>query len=316
MGVAFLTDAGGCWQLYFLRLVGSHQLLLSGGKLLILSVLALMAAIFLAGYKTSRVWQEEPPSARQAALERIFLRPVLWLSLFRRWMRHKLERNPIGWLEQRTWSGRVVTWGWLAVIISLYSAVLTDPGFLRGNNDLQPVMAWLLAGSIALSAAGSFRRERESGVLELLLVSPLGENAIISGRLRGLWSQFLPAFGTLLAVWLYLSNLLRDPGNQSEIWFFASTFLGLPVIGLYFSLRCRGFMSAALATALLGIVVPLLLPGALERLWWTYISYPGSLNLDPSGGASVIQFLIAVICWLRLHDQLKRRSFPLQRATT
>jgi len=28
---------------------------------------------------------------------------------------------PLGGLEQRTWSGRLVTWGWFAVIISLYS---------------------------------------------------------------------------------------------------------------------------------------------------------------------------------------------------
>ena len=49
---------------------------------------------------------------------------MLWLTFFRRWMRRKLERNPIGWLEQRTWSGRLVTWGWFAVLISIYSAGL------------------------------------------------------------------------------------------------------------------------------------------------------------------------------------------------
>ncbi len=153
----------------------------------------LVAAVLVAGAKTRRSWQEEPPSRRQVWLQRTFCTPVLWVAFFRRWMRWKLERNPIGWLEQRTWSGRLVTWGWFAVLISIYSAVLTDHQFLMNGDDLQETMAWLLAGSMAMSAAGSFRRERDTGVLELLLVSPLGENQIISGRLGGLWSQFLPA---------------------------------------------------------------------------------------------------------------------------
>ena len=36
-----------------------------------------------------------------------------------------------------------------------------------------------------MSAAGSFRRERESGVLELLLVSPLGEGLFVKERHDG-----------------------------------------------------------------------------------------------------------------------------------
>jgi len=39
-------------------------------------------------------------------------------EVFSAWMLRKLERNPIGWLEQRTWTGRLVTWGWFAVIMS------------------------------------------------------------------------------------------------------------------------------------------------------------------------------------------------------
>jgi len=54
---------------------------------------------------------------------------------------------------------------------------------------MHATLAWLVAGSMAASAAGSFRRERESGMLELLLVSPVGEQRIISGRLRGLWDS-------------------------------------------------------------------------------------------------------------------------------
>jgi hypothetical protein len=184
------------------------------GKTTICSLVALVAAVLAAGAKTRRSWQEEPPSRQQVWLRQTFCTPVLWLSFFRWWMRRKLERNPIGWLEQRTWSGRLVTWGWFAVLISIYSAVLTNRQWVyyysQEGDHLQEMMAWLLAGSMALSAAASFRRERETGLLELLLVSPLSERRIILGRLRGLWGQFLPAFGLLLAVWAYLSSFQPD----------------------------------------------------------------------------------------------------------
>ena len=185
-------------------------------------------AIRLAGAKTRRIWQEPPPSRQQIWLQQTFCTPVVWISFFRRWMKRKLEANPIGWLEQRTWSGRLLTWGWFAVIVSIYSAVLTDPGFFQRTTVPQNLMAWLLVLSMAISTAGSFRRERESGVLELLLVSPVGERTIISGRLRGLWSQFLPAFGLLLAVWYYLAKISLTRGDAGGALLFYAGNIPLP----------------------------------------------------------------------------------------
>ena len=76
-----------------------------------------------------------------------------------------------------------------------------------GADSIQSFMGWLLAISMAASAAGSFRRERETGVLELLLVSPLTTRQIISGRLFGLWGQFLPSIVTLLGIWAYFARI-------------------------------------------------------------------------------------------------------------
>jgi ABC-type transport system involved in cytochrome c biogenesis permease component len=233
-------------------------------------------------------------------------------------MRRKLERNPIGWLEQRTWSGRLVTWGWFAVLISIYSLVLTDRHFFDGSGGLHAMLAWLLAGSMAMSAAGSFRRERETGVLELLLVSPLGENQIIAGRLGGLWSQFAPAVGLLLVVWAYCSTFLPNGGDAGTYLFFLVTFVTVPVFGLYFSLSCRNFLMAFLATVGAGLVLPLVLPEALRSIWW-WLNYANSgLNfsweMGPSGRAAICQGLLAVVCWNRLFLRLKKRAFPLERA--
>ncbi len=314
-GLGFLTNAMGRWPMY-LRLASTSQFVSAMAQVTVISVVLLVVVILLAGAKTRRVWQEEPPSQRQLWWQATFCTPILWRSIFRRWMRWKLEHNPVGWLEQRTWSGRLVTWGWLAVIISLYSAVLTDRNFPGNDWELQLFIAWLLTGSMAMSAAASFRRERETGVLELLLVSPLGEAEILSGRLRGLWGQFLPAFAMLLGLWYYFSRLFGRSEAES-ISFFAITFLTLPAIGLYYSLRSRNFVSAFLATLALGLLAPMVLSAALH--WILLLYYPAfgglffGFHIGPSIQAAFFQIVIAAICLRRLRTRLRNRTFPLER---
>ena len=181
----------------------SGVLLLVTGKVAALSALVLVLALLVAGRAVRHGWQGEPPSAAWRWFQKVFLTPFIWRAFFDRWIRRKLESNPIGWLEQRRWTGRTAIAAWLAVIISLYLVMLEDVGlYRRYSTEIQSAMAWMLALSLAVSAAGSFRRERELGVMELLLVTPLTERDIAWGRLRGLWEQFLPAIGLLLSVWL------------------------------------------------------------------------------------------------------------------
>ena len=286
------------------------------GQMTLSSLLMLVLAVLVAGYKTRRSWQNEPPSAWSHWWRQRLCTPVLWLALYRRWMRHRLERNPIGWLEQRTWSGRLVTWGWMAVLVSIYIVMLADAGnFLGGARELHVTLAWLLAGSMALSAAGSFRRERESGLLELLLVSPVGEQRIISGRLRGLWGQFLPTICLLLAVWCYFSAILPRGSRVGEMLFFVATFLSVPIFGLYFSLRCRNFLVAFLFTLAVSLVLPMVLV-AMIRLFclaYGFRDAPGVEMMRPSPVAVPGQLLLALVCWHRLYRRLVKRAFPLER---
>ena len=146
-------------------------------------------------------------------------------------------------------------------MISVYSAALNNSDVSNSLDVLQKFMAWLLLGIMAVTAAGSFQRERETGVLELLLVSPMSVGQIIGGRLRGLWGQFLPAFVVLLGIWAYLSTVF--PARQAStglMELFCGAFLALPVIGLYYSLRCSNFISAFLSTIFVGLAVPFGLP--------------------------------------------------------
>ncbi len=314
-GFLVLTSLGGGW---LFRWGGVNQITLALAQTTLVSLVVLVAAVLAAGARIRHSWQEAPLSPRQVRWQQAFCTPVLWVAFFRRWMRRRLERNPIGWLEQRTWSGRLVTWGWFAVLVSIYSVALTDPYFRPDPNDLQETMAWLLAGSMALSATGSFRRERENGMLELLLVSPLGENQIISGRLGGLWSQFLPAAGLLLVVWLYFWTFQPEPNNTGAFLYAVVSFLTVPVVGLYYSLRCSNFIIGFLATIAVGLLLPLVLSALLGAVWWAY-AHSDSValwDMRPSWRAAVCQGLLAAVCWHLLHRRLKQRAFPLERTET
>jgi ABC-type transport system involved in multi-copper enzyme maturation permease subunit len=292
--------AGARFRLYAPSTI---QLLWALGVLTGTSLLALLLAVLTAGNKVSRVWQEPPPSKFRKWFELTFCTPIFWLSFFRAMMLRQIERNPVGWLERRTWSGRLVTWGWFAVVISIYVAALHERQFLRGLGGFQNIVAWLLAGSLAVSSAGSFRRERETGVLELLLISPLAEGDIISGRLRGLWGQFLPAFGTLFFLWLYLSSFISETYYAAPILFHICTFATLPIVGLYYSLRCRNFLAAFLMTFLVGLLLPVVLGILL------YNSSTDESLLGQSMGAAFFQCVLAFLCGNALYHRLKERQF-------
>ena len=114
----------------------------------------------------------------------VLTRPRFGLAFFHRWMRRKLERNPIGWLEQRRWSGRVVTWSWFAIAVVVLSTAVSESYLVSDFSGFCSTLGWLLVGTMAYTAAASFRRERETGVLELLLVSPLSSAQIARQRKR------------------------------------------------------------------------------------------------------------------------------------
>lgn len=274
----------------------------------LISTLALAAIAGWAAFNVRGNWQDKPRSALQTRLEKEFCTPTYGARLFRGWMRRLLERNPIGWLERRTWQARTVSWAWLAVITSLYSVML---GSTRPDRDMFQVWQWIIAGlfcvSLTMSAAGSFRRERESGVMELLLITPLTIGQIINGRSRGIWSQFLPSLLLFVVVQFHLVSIARwfPPNSHASmdgallLWLLGSTTLTLPVIGLYFSLRCRLLITAVVAALVVGVGLP-----AVAAMVMGWLSFVGA-NL-PGYFGCVILVAMAVIV-RALADQREMR---------
>jgi len=241
--------------------------------------------------------------------------------MFRRWLRWRLARNPVGWLEQRRVGGRLVIWGWMAVTVLIYIGCGLDGSFYGdGFMKVQTVLTWLLMGSMAITAAGSFRRERENGMLELLLVSPLGEWALIAGRLRALWSQFLPVTVLFFAVSVFQTMLFgSDESRELRAFlpYLGLAYVTLPVIGLYFSLARQQFIAALFWTLIFGGMLPFALgaSGASTEIINSLFRAASYSDDDEGGGfflTLLLQAGIAVVFALVLRHHLARRKFALQ----
>ena len=334
-GLQLALDAGACWQFFLgsslqpwlirsgyvspVAPLGTNlPLLLNFGIVALTGLLGMLVLIALAAWNVSRVWHEGPPSARAQRIQQRFCSPVFFQKVFQRWMRWEINHNPIGWLQQRTWSARLVTWIWFAVFACIYSSLLANLWtYQNWFHGIQILLASALVLSVAIGSASSFRRERETGLLELLVVSPLREWQIIAGRLRGVWEQFLPAIVLLLTLWVFCAGILAHELNEwPSVLFYASTLITLPVIGLYNSLARPSFTSAFFGTLLLGVALPVIL-SRFEECAALILLLLGQINVFQSSASLLraipFQLAVAGVCIWRLHHNLRRRSFALER---
>jgi len=270
-----------------------------------IAVLGGLGSVLVAGLRLRAVWGEAVLSRAQEQMSEVFCSPFFLKQWFARRMSRALDRNPMGWLQSYSWSARLTKWGWCFLIVIAEMAMISDitlQSLLTGQVWLTAV---LLLG-LSFTAASSFRRERETGALELLLVTPLQELHLIVGRVKGIWLQFLPAVALMLASWLYVVLQLDDwfarqriPVPYEAVVWLGAGFLGLPVIGLYFSMRPWNLAVAWLTTVALALVVPFLLT-----------RWMGSLV----GGVLVVLWLLglAMQLTLKLLADLRSRKFVAQ----
>ena len=256
----FSSDWGQLWT----SLTPAGQAIWLRGTLALVvgAALVLVATTCLGAWHVGRSWRNVPRQGPFSELRRRLFAPCLRPLLLTRNLDRALTANPIGWLQQYSPSARMVKWVWCLFIIVVEVIFSADPADLYGA---QAGLGLLLLLGLTFSATASFREELETGAFELLLVTPMRERQIITGRARGLWRQFLPALLVYGAGSIYLASGWSDGGHARQAWLaLANTISGycaLPLIGLYFSARRWNFFTAWLAACLLG-----LLPGALGRI--------------------------------------------------
>ena len=328
---ALCTGAGEVWSQasVFLPPAGLRAWVWTTVEVFLITLLITAIMISFVARRLRRIWREEPPSTRKLRWQSFLLAPRFCIALFQRKMHRTLERNPIGWLHQYSTGARVTKWGWCLLIVVVESWVFASTVWYRFEEP-QYWLAMLLASGLAFSAAGSFRRERENGAMELMLVSPLTVRQIVFGRLRGLWSQFLPAVS--LVFWL---SIMPPQFNYRELWsslfvssrgpdlvlpiLLLSGFLAVPVVGLYLSLSLKNFLTSWLCTLVICFVLPLSAVWlmAILRRWLFYVFTWDRNPLGDLGGIegswllAGTQILLAVAAVSLLFRNLRCRKFAL-----
>lgn len=229
---------------------------------------------------------------RWSALIGWLARPVApgWL---RRMRETSLDRNPIGWLQKRSWTTRVVKWPICAAIILLEVRLVGEASFFWGRDlfwSQQSLVVGLLGFAMSLMACVSFSAEKESGAFELLLVTPRTERDIVHGRLGGLLAEMGPSMGVLLlmaALMQFQLVLLLLPAGLL-LWCCAA-------VGLRNSLRPGLLPLRLLRTVVEVLWLPALLALGMAGWEWRGSEYPSAFLLAGS------------ICWV-IHARVASKS--------
>jgi len=279
-------------------------------------------ALIFAAQRVRHSWKDEPPSARAERVNTVLFQPRFGLPRFRRLRSRQLERNPVGWLEHLSWKGRMLRWVVLGFVMWRSLLALANPIEYYDPPGRHVVTGWILLLGLTVYVIGSFRRERETGLLELLLVTPMKTWEIIRGRLLALWSAFLPAIALFVGIWSYCIYLSRynvgfiwRGDDVQPVWFFIISFLTVPMIGLYFSLRCRQQVSAFVLTVVNVFVLPLVPLLGLAFIGWLVDAsiLEMEISLTQSVWVRVVMVFVAMFYLFRLFWRLERRSFRLER---
>jgi ABC-type Na+ efflux pump permease subunit len=276
--------------------------------------LVLLAALRFAGWCVERSWQDKIPSIRQRSWVRRYCTPV-----FKRWfargMRRTLEWNAIAWLQQYSWKARLSKWG-LCLLFVVLECVVIDGNDPDALDSLLTALFLVLAAAYTYAGINGFLREKKSGALELILVSPLSVRQIIFGRVWGLWKQFLPSAMLLLASDIAVHVLVPQGSILSHgqwlsiknwIWVkdfeIVAIYLTLPILATYCALQFKSLFAGAALT-----VTVMFGPAA----WLFSLDYLIQTFSDVLGACIVIAFgyvlLAKSVLWL-LRQNLHRRSY-------
>jgi len=219
--------------------------------------------LFWTAQRLEKTWRDESVGTQQPEWVKVFSESKFWREFFHWDTSRTLDRNPMAWLQEYSWTARLTKWGWFLGFCFVGLFLLCGGDLLGG----QPTAAALLTLGIAFSAAGSFRRERQDGSLELLLVTPLSTWRVLGGRVWGIFCHYFPAATVLAVCWIGNHYLNPKLYNDLHDLPFANVlaFLSLLAVGLFLSLGRLNTLLAWVVTWLAAFLVPTFVTVVLLR---------------------------------------------------
>ena len=187
-------------------------------------------------------------------------------------IKRSLPDEAISWLVRRRLGGTSAAW-----LLTLASASIIGISATAAGNSLTAKFitvfaAYAMHGAfkvwVGWVSSRAFAAERDNGALELLLITPLGDNFIWRAWLKGLRHRFLLPALTLVAFDLMLAWHVAIHGTPGDthLGIFFLTLLAAPIflldcytltwIGLWSGLSARNSTRACIRTMLWVLIVP------------------------------------------------------------
>jgi hypothetical protein len=282
-----------------------------------------------------RVWQDKQQAPVRDKRAEKLLAARFGSDRRRKALRAKLlALNPFYWLAGRDQLPKIVGWvlfgSMLALWLCLFAGVFIAPR--PANYEAFGGVVFIAFGlnlifkyMVAMEASRRLNEDRQSGALELLLVTPLPERQIISGQRRALLHLFRIPFFALVAVnvapfWLIHEGpnplKISDGGGVLGVIFLGSAvllildFFALGWVGMWRALRAKKHHRAVLSS-LAQVMLPRWV--AAFSLWIILVNARGPSDRT-LGGLLCAWFVLGGISNLvsacrtrtKLHKQFRR----------
>jgi hypothetical protein len=192
--------------------------------------------------------------------------------------RSLLELNPMLWLASRDERIKVYLWGLVAVFAAGFLAIWTASKFARpvlgGFAICLFVFHFLIAARVAFHVCHAFVDARDSGLLQLLLSTPLSTNEILDG-FRAAFKRLF-AGPVILLLWIegtIAGSFFLVAGQKEDLWLGALLLLAVGTLatafvmdlhavatfGMWVSLTAKKPSQAFNRTVLMVLVLPIVI---------------------------------------------------------
>lgn len=243
--------------------------------------------------------------------------------------RFRLAKNAFGWLAMRDRMPQIGFWGLAGVALPLWLLFFVGAviGGRTGRMNAAEITMFITIGfglsfkcMVALEASRRLNEDRQSGALELLLVTPLSEKEIIAGQRQALEGMFLKPLFVVLALYGCVmwwscssSSPVHDQGVTAIIMFgnivvLLTDFFALGWVGMWHGLVARQHHRAVLVSLVQILVLPWLL--------YVVMGMCGGFNSSAGANAFIITWYLTGVLndfiWARRARNKLRNEFRLR----
>jgi hypothetical protein len=284
----------------------------------------------LAGWAARHTLRERPERLARTGLRGFWRRLSYGVpSKQAPFRRRLLNINPLYWLAGRARLRPLQVWAFLAVAAGWWLWGWARDGIIWFDKTICLTTAVLLHCTLKvwliIEAGQRLSEQREAGMLELLLTTPVSVADILRGQWLALRKQFLGPVLAVIAAELFLVCFLRGrflDSSSLAIWLASILMLPADILALCWvtmlaAFRAKSQHRATIAAMMRILILPWLLwcVAVGSTCFWAWLSAPPGTRLEPSwqnclrlwvGVGLAADLFFGIGAWRALHRRFRQ----------